>query len=101
MDVIVHTAGDKEITTNDILECIVTFKTNRTSSFCSAYSYPFLKVEGWYLIVSDGTTVLYLEHFNFDKKEYEIKFNRRPQGQTGNFTISVRLMSDCYIGLDL
>ena len=57
---IVHTAGDKDLTTMDILECIIELKTDRKKSLCSAYNYPFLKVEGWYVIVSEGVNVVHL-----------------------------------------
>lgn len=49
---IVHTAGEKDLTTMDIIECIIEIKANRKKSFCSAYNYPFLKVEGWWIVVS-------------------------------------------------
>lgn len=101
MEVILHTAGDKDLTTMDIMECIIELKADRKKSFCSAYNYPFLKVEGWYVIVSEGVNVVHLEHFNFDDEKHEIKFNKRPQGQPGSYALTIRLMSDCYIGLDI
>ena len=62
---LVHTAGDRDLTALDILEVIVDIKSDRKSNFCSALKYPFLKMEGWYVIVTDGNAVVFQEHFSF------------------------------------
>lgn len=67
MDALVHTAGDKDITTMDNIEVIVNIKSNRKSNFCNAVRYPFLKMEGWWLMVSDKNYVIHLEQFSFDR----------------------------------
>ena len=43
LDTIVHVAGHEEITALDVIEVVVTAKSNRKSSFCSSTTYPFLK----------------------------------------------------------
>jgi len=42
-------------------------KSNRKSNFCAAHNYPFLKMEGWYLIATNGQGIVFLEHFSFDQ----------------------------------
>ena len=57
------------MTTMDNIEVIVEMKSNRKSNFCNAVKYPFLKMEGWWLLVLDKNNVVYLEHFSFEKDE--------------------------------
>ena len=65
VDTIAHVVGHEEISVNDIIEIIVTVKTNRKSNFCSSTNYPFLKQEGWYMIASENNYIISLEHFIF------------------------------------
>ena len=84
------------------MEVIINIKSSRRSNFCTALKYPFLKVEGWYVIVTDGNSVVNMEHFSFENSEdYEIKFNRGPYQIPGNYSLTVHVLSDCYFGLDL
>jgi hypothetical protein len=50
----------------DNIEVIVNLKSNRKSNFCNAVHYPFLKMEGWWLMVTDRNYVVHLEHFGFE-----------------------------------
>ena len=102
LEILVHTAGDKDITTMDNIEVICKVKSNRKSNFCNAVKYPFLKMEGWWIMVSDKNYVVHLEHFNFDKsEEQEIKFFRGAYREPGNYSLNVKIFSDCYFGLDV
>ena len=59
-------------------------------------------MEGWYVLVTEGNHVVYLEHFNFESStEYEIKFNRGPYQKAGNYSYNIHVLSDCYYGLDI
>lgn len=90
------------MTTMDNIEVIVEMKSNRKSNFCNAVKYPFLKMEGWWLMVLDKNNVVYLEHFSFEKDEkYESKFSRGMYREAGSYSLTVKLFSDCYFGLDI
>ena len=78
----------------------MTVKTNRKSNFCSSSTYPFLKQEGWYMIASENNYIVSLEHFIFESEEYQTKFTLRPHPKEGHYGVTVKLMSDCYYGLD-
>ena len=82
---------------------MINIKSNRQSSFCSAVNYPFLKKEGWHLIVSDNPAslvVIHHEYFTFDEllKTFKITYRQEKQGK---YALNVILMSDCYFGLDI
>jgi hypothetical protein len=101
LETIVHTAGDKSITTLDNIEFIVKMKSNRRSSFCNAVRYPFLKMEGWWLMVLERNVVVHLEHFSFLKEDkYETKFYRGYR-EPGNYGLMLKVFSDCYYGFDV
>lgn len=53
----------------DNIEVIVNITASRKSNFCSAVRYPFLKMEGWWVMVTDRNYVVYLEHFGFENSE--------------------------------
>lgn len=85
----------------DNIEVIVNLKSNRKSNFCNAIKYPFLKMEGWWIMATDRNYVFYLDHFSFDNSEqFEAKFNRGAYREPGNYSINVKIFSDCYFGLD-
>ena len=59
-------------------------------------------MEGWYVIITDGNNVVYLQHFSFESgTEYEVKFQRGPYYKPGNYNLNIHVLSDCYYGLDL
>ena len=75
-------------------------KSNRKGNFCASSKYAFLKNEGWYLIVTNGQALVFVEHFNFDQDFKEFKFDLRQEKQ-GLYSLSIYLLSDCYFGLDI
>lgn len=86
----------------DNIEVILNIKTNRKGNFCNAVKYPFLKMEGWWVLVTDRNYVVHLEHFTFDNSEQnEIKFFRGAYRDPGNYSLTVKIFSDCYFGLDV
>ena len=90
------------MTALDVLEVLVNIKSSRKSNFCTALKYPFLKMEGWYVIVTEGNHVVHFEHLNFDAStDYEVKINRGPYQKTGHYSLNVHVLSDCYFGLDV
>lgn len=93
---------ENNIGAGDFFQLIITVKSNRTSNFCSASTYPFLKMEGWHIIVSDSLSpvVLLYESFNFDETTKTFKVTYRQEKQ-GKYAISINVMSDCYFGLDI
>ena len=42
-----------------------------------------------------------MEHFSFENEEYQAKFNLRPHGKEGNYGLDIKILSDCYFGLDI
>lgn len=75
-------------------------KSSRKSNFCAAHNYPYLKNEGWYLVVANGQSIVFFEHFNFDQEFKEFKVECR-QDKPGTYSLSIYLYSDCYYGLDI
>jgi hypothetical protein len=59
---------ETQIGVGDVFQLIVSVKTNRLGNFCDATTYPFLKMEGWHLIVSDTSSnaIALHEYFIFD-----------------------------------
>jgi hypothetical protein len=55
------------LTALDVFQIIIDVKANRKSSFCSSPTYPFLKVEGWYVIAVSNNSILFMEHFTFEE----------------------------------
>lgn len=86
----------------DFFTVALTVTSNRTGSFCSAPTYPFLKNEGWHILVSDaaGQYLIFHEFFTFDTPTKSFKVNYRQEKQ-GKYALSVQILSDCYFGLDL
>lgn len=72
------------------------------SNFCSAVTYPFLKMEGWHLVVSDSNSpcIIFHEFFNFDELSKSFKVTYRQEKQ-GKYSLNISVMSDCYFGLDI
>lgn len=70
---------ENSIGAGDFFQLIIRVKTNRSANFCSAPSYPFLKMEGWHIIVSDSTSpvVLLYEFFTFDDTTKDFKLTYR------------------------
>jgi hypothetical protein len=93
---------ENNIGAGDFFQVTITVKANRKSNFCSAPSYPFLKMEGWHIIVSDSVSpvVLLYEFFAFDETTKTFKVTYRQEKQ-GKYAISINVMSDCYFGLDI
>ena len=96
----IKTENDSEIAAFDALKVMIEAKSNRKSNFCSAPNYPFIKNEGWYLIVTNGQALVFVEHFNFDQEIKEFKFDLRQEKQ-GLYSLSIYLLSDCYLGIDI
>jgi hypothetical protein len=94
--------GESTIAAGDFFQVIVTISSNRLSNFCSAVTYPFLKMEGWHLIISEAGTLPILLHevFSFDEltKTFKVTFRQEKQGR---YALTLKLMSDCYFGLDI
>ena len=93
---------ETHIGAGDFFQVVVTITTNRLSNFCSASNYPFLKMEGWHLILSDsnGLVIIFYEFFSFDELTKTFKATSRQEKQ-GRYTLNLKIMSDCYFGLDL
>jgi hypothetical protein len=86
----------------DNIELMIKIKSNRGSSYCSSHRYPFLKMEGWWLMVLDKNLVVHLEQFSFNLDgKYETKFYRGLYREHGNYGLTVKVLSDCYYGLDV
>lgn len=70
---------ENNISAGDVFQVIINLNANRKSNFCSSITYPFLKMEGWHLIISDAVSpvVIFYESFNFDEVTKEFKFNYR------------------------
>jgi len=53
-------------------------------------------------MVLDKNYIVHLEQFSFDKEDkYEAKFNRGAYRDAGNYSLTVKVFSDCYYGLDV
>ena len=52
------------------------------------------------MIASENNYIVSLEHFIFESEEYQTKFTLRPHPKEGHYGVTVKLMSDCYYGLD-
>lgn len=59
-------------------------------------------MEGWWLMALDKNYVVHLEKFSFDKENsYEAKFFRGAYRESGNYSLTVKIFSDCYYGLNI
>lgn len=86
----------------DNIQVIVNLKSNRKSNFSNSMNYPFLKMEGWWIMVLDRNYVIALEHFSFNKSQkHEFKCARGIYPEPGNYSLTVKIFSDCYFGLDV
>jgi hypothetical protein len=88
------------LTALDVFQIIIDVKANRKSSFCSSPTYPFLKVEGWYVIAVNNNSVLFMEHFTFEELEHQFKFGYR-QDKAGSYSLTIKVLPDCYFGMDI
>lgn len=53
-------------------------------------------------MVTDRNYIVYLEQFSFNNSEaFEAKFYRGTYREPGNYSLSIKLFSDCYFGLDI
>lgn len=53
-------------------------------------------------MVTDRNYVVYLEHFGFENSEKsQVKFYRGNYRDPGNYSLNIKVFSDCYFGLDV
>lgn len=91
---------EKDVAAGDIFQIILIVEAQRLSNFCSSNTYPFLKMEGWYILVYTENILLFSQQFSFDelKKQFEFKYRH---DRAGKYGFTVKLMPDCYFGLDI
>lgn len=59
-------------------------------------------MEGWWVMVTDRNYIVHLEQFSFENSEqFEVKFFRGMYREAGNYSLTIKIFSDCYFGLDV
>jgi len=101
-----YVEGETNIVLGDVLTIKVSvvrenLGENEEAGTVHSNEFPFLKSEGWYLILCEpeSEALIAAEKFVMKEKESEKTF-RMQASRPGNFKVQAQLISDSYKGLD-
>lgn len=98
--------GEDEIVVGDILTCKLevkyfNLKKGQKSGYVHSLQYPFLKRDGWYLLITDEsfTSLASIEKISVTDDTYVKEFKERVR-RPGRISFTAVLTNDSYKGLD-